>query len=72
MGDTKYVENRYFNLLIYRDSDEHNESLHKDGESDSWVQSDLEEELVHLREEEQEQEHHQDILNLLQLVQCSN
>lgn len=44
----------------------------QDIESDSWLQSDLEEELVNLREEEQEQEHSQDILNLLPLVQCAN
>merc|ERR1712203_34936 len=45
----------------------------KDAESDSWLQSDLEEELVHLHEEqEQNQEHTQDILNLLPLVQCAN
>ena len=43
----------------------------QDVESDSWLQSDLEEELVNLREEEQEQEHPQDILNLLPLVQCN-
>jgi len=45
----------------------------KDVESDSWLQSDLEEELVNLHEEqEQELEHTQDILNLLPLVQCAN
>merc|ERR1719412_1619239 len=37
----------------------------KDVETDSWLQSDLEEELVHLHEEvEVDQEHTQDILNL--------
>merc|ERR1711972_447427 len=37
----------------------------KDVEGDSWLQSDLEEELVNLREEvEIDQEHTQDILNL--------
>ena len=47
----------------------------QDVESDSWLQSDLEEELVNLHEEqeqEQELEHTQDILNLLPLVQCAN
>jgi len=46
----------------------------KDAESDSWLQSDLEEELVNLHTEEQEQEleYTQDILNLLPLVQCAN
>ena len=45
--------------------------MRQDVESDSWLQSDLEEELVNLREEEQEQEYAQDILNLLPLVQCA-
>ena len=46
--------------------------FYQDVESDSWLQSDLEDELVILKEEEHDQERQQDILNLLPVIDCAN